>query len=338
MPREVHIGSPVQGVTVGGVRVPVGAGVAGGGDITRVDLGAGYEQTGQGMATIRELVTRPLLVDVHDPEQCAAAVPYADGVLARVRLMDTARVAEAVSRRGVPVVIRREPETSTDDWLAAAQACLADGHEVILCEGGRAPGKGGAERAWAPQLGLLRSVRERIDLPVLVDVSAAPELTAAAVAAGAHGILLGEDASATDAAHAVELATTLAPFGRDLEPRTLEAARQAIDQVDACLANLLERRAALADLVQRLKPVGGFAGRDPVRERDLVAAMARRAPRLGLDRVRRIMAVVIEAGLELAESDPAEDDDGGVGAKARHPGDRSEHTRGVENRNVPRAS
>nr|WP_239137199.1 chorismate mutase [Sphaerisporangium rufum] len=92
---------------------------------------------------------------------------------------------------------------------------------------------------------------------------------------------------------------------RPQSPATLASARGAIDRVDAALAVLLERRAALAGTVQRLKPVGGFAGRDAERERRLVAAMARRAPRLGEARLAPIMNAVIEAGLRLSEDAPA---------------------------------
>ncbi|WP_372506096.1 hypothetical protein [Actinomadura madurae] len=44
---------------------------------------------------------------------------------------------------------------------------------------------------------------------------------------------------------------------------TLGAARAAIDDLDAALATLLEHRAAVAAVVQRLKPVGGFAAATP---------------------------------------------------------------------------
>ncbi|AQZ70724.1 chorismate mutase [[Actinomadura] parvosata subsp. kistnae] len=88
---------------------------------------------------------------------------------------------------------------------------------------------------------------------------------------------------------------------RDERPGTLAECRQAIDRVDAALATLLERRAELAGVVQRLKPVGGFAGRDLGRERDVVARMAVRAPALGESRLSAIMNAVIEAGLHLAE-------------------------------------
>nr|WP_049564137.1 chorismate mutase [Nonomuraea sp. SBT364] len=84
-------------------------------------------------------------------------------------------------------------------------------------------------------------------------------------------------------------------------PGTLADCRQAIDRVDAALATLLERRAALAGIVQRLKPVGGFAGRDLARERALVTRMAQRAPELGEARLAPVMNAIIEAGLHLAE-------------------------------------
>nr|WP_241756070.1 chorismate mutase [Actinomadura sp. RB99] len=85
------------------------------------------------------------------------------------------------------------------------------------------------------------------------------------------------------------------------ELATVDEARAAIDGLDAALAVLLERRAAVAALVQRLKPVGGFAGRDPDRERAIVDAMAEHAPSLGRDGLAKIMSAVIEAGLAAAE-------------------------------------
>ncbi|MFC3998610.1 chorismate mutase [Nocardiopsis sediminis] len=88
-----------------------------------------------------------------------------------------------------------------------------------------------------------------------------------------------------------------------MAPGTITDLRSRIDRVDAELAALLEERALLAAEVQRHKPVGGFAGRDPERERALVAAMARHAPRLGAPRLARIMSAVIEAGLEAAEEE-----------------------------------
>jgi len=84
-------------------------------------------------------------------------------------------------------------------------------------------------------------------------------------------------------------------------PDSVAGCRAAIDEVDLALAALLEYRAALSAQVQRLKPVGGHAGRDRTREAEIVARMSRRAPRLGAARLQRIMSAVIEAGLDAAE-------------------------------------
>nr|WP_238362935.1 chorismate mutase [Actinopolymorpha pittospori] len=85
-------------------------------------------------------------------------------------------------------------------------------------------------------------------------------------------------------------------------PATVSGCRAAIDEIDAVLAALLEYRAGLTERVQQLKPVGGHAGRDAGREAEIVAGMARRAPRLGPERLTRIMTTVIEESLDLAES------------------------------------
>jgi chorismate mutase/GNAT superfamily N-acetyltransferase len=78
--------------------------------------------------------------------------------------------------------------------------------------------------------------------------------------------------------------------------------RGQLDAVDDQLALLLARRAALTMAVQRFKPVPGHAGRDPQREAEIVARMARRAPGVPSDTWRRIVHEVITVSLDLAES------------------------------------
>lgn len=350
MPREVHIGSPSRGqVVVGGVRVPVVAGEAGGGDAVcvrparRGQPAAPDEprQVVHDLVRVRDSLRLPVLLDLGTDSRSDVAMSYADGIIADTDRLGDGHLARAAAERGLAVIVRRSPRATLDEWLAAARSCAATGtREVVLCEGGSAVAAASSERT-TPDIATLQRARERTSLPVLTDVSANGELTAAAVVAGADGIVLAREATAAEGARATELATTLAVFGRDVNPQALESARQAIDQVDACLANLLESRAKLASLVQRLKPVGGFAGRDPDRERELVATMARRAPRLGLARMRRIMAVVIEAGLDLAESGAADEDpDAAAGEDAHSPGTvgRSSPRRGVADPDIPRAS
>lgn len=248
------------------------------------------------LTRLRQAYDGPLLVEPFSALDLPAIAAHADGVVVGAAWMQDYQLLRAVARTGRPVVVQRAPAATLDEWLSAAEYCVAEGnHEVLLCETG--------SRTHLPHptidLSLVREAGRR--WPVLVDVSAEPALALAALTAGACGLLLGEDAEPGQVAEVREKAAMLAPLLQDDEPGTIEDARAAIDRVDAALATLLERRADLAGAVQRLKPVGGFAGRDPGRERRIVEAMAARAPRLGPDRIARIMTAVIEAGLQASE-------------------------------------
>jgi chorismate mutase/GNAT superfamily N-acetyltransferase len=85
------------------------------------------------------------------------------------------------------------------------------------------------------------------------------------------------------------------------DPDSLAGLRGRIDRIDDRLARLLAERAQITARVQQVKPVPGHAGRDPDREDEIVARMARVAPALGEHRLRRIMHAVISESLDAAE-------------------------------------
>jgi chorismate mutase len=248
------------------------------------------------LARVRETYSGPLLVEPFSALDLPAIAAHADGIVVGAAWMQDFQLLRAVARAGRPVVVQRAPAATLEEWLSAAEYCVAEGnHDVVLCETGT--------RTHLPHvtidLALVREAGRR--WPVLVDVSAEPALAPAALSAGARGLMLGEDAGPEMVAETRAKADLLGPLLGGEPPATVADARAAIDRVDAALATLLERRAELAGVVQRLKPVGGFAGRDPDRERRIVEAMAARAPRLGADRIGRIMTAVIEAGLDASE-------------------------------------
>jgi chorismate mutase/ribosomal protein S18 acetylase RimI-like enzyme len=88
------------------------------------------------------------------------------------------------------------------------------------------------------------------------------------------------------------------------DPSSLAGMRRRIDALDDRLADLLAERADLTARIQQVKAVPGHAGRDPGREDEIVARMARRAPALGEPRIRRIMQQVISESLHAATSSP----------------------------------
>jgi chorismate mutase/GNAT superfamily N-acetyltransferase len=85
------------------------------------------------------------------------------------------------------------------------------------------------------------------------------------------------------------------------DPSSLAGLRGRIDEIDDRLATLLGERAETTARVQQVKEVPGHAGRDPDREAEIAARMARLAPVLGEDRLRRIMHVVITESLDAYE-------------------------------------
>jgi chorismate mutase len=300
--RPVRLGA----VTVGGAGAVTVAGPASGADVVWTSLRRrhGRADAAAELARIREELPRPLplVVEPFSAADLPAIEAGADGLLVGAAWMQDFRLLSAVARTGLAVIIQRGPAATLEEWLSAAEYCRAEGNgNIVLCESG--------SRTHLPHatidLALLRTARERAGLPVLADVSGAPELAVAALSVGADGLLLAEDATPAVAAEVGDRVVVLGPLLRPGSTDTLAAARTSIDQVDAALATLLERRAQLAGLVQGLKPVGGFAGRDARREREIVAAMARRAPRLGRDRIERIMDTVIAVGLEAAAADDA---------------------------------
>lgn len=245
------------------------------------------------LTRVRQAYAGPLLVEPFSALDLPAIAEHADAIMVGRAWMQDFQLLRAVARTGRRVVVQRAPAATLDEWLSAAEYCVAEGnHDVVLCEAGT--------RTHLPHpaldLALVREAGRR--WPVLVDVSAEPGLALAALSAGAAGLVLGEDADRAVVADVRAKAALLGPLLDDEAPETIAAARAAIDRLDAALATLLERRAELSAVVQRLKPVGGFAGRDHGREREIVEAMAVRAPRLGPDRLGRIMTAVIEAGLE----------------------------------------
>ncbi|MEV4219565.1 chorismate mutase [Nonomuraea sp. NPDC049725] len=286
-------------VALGGLRVGEGPAVV---ISDRVSL---RERGGRGADAAERLRDGVTLAEPAGAADLPAIAARARGVVIGSAWTRDIPLIRAVAALGLPVVVERRPSATLEEWLGVAAYVAAEGNDqVILCE--------------SADLGLMRAAREASGLPVLADLSGnistspdpAPgggaqgvrlgaELSAAAVAAGADGLVVG--GSAEERALAEEAVTLVGALLRPEAPGTLADCRQAIDRVDAALATLLERRAELAGIVQRLKPVGGFAGRDPARERALVARMAQRAPELGEARLAPVMNAVIEAGLHLAE-------------------------------------
>lgn len=304
-PTPVRIGDSV----FGGTRLPVLAGPTAGGDVVRWSMRRyhGAARARSELERVRDLSASTLVVEPFAATDLDAVGHFADGVLVGAAWMQDFRLLAAVGRLGLPVVMQRGQYVTVAEWLSAVEYLTAEGcTEIVLCETGCRTHLTLSRST--VDLALVREVRTRSGRPVVVDVSPTPQLAGAAIAAGADGVLLAENAEPSEVAAAIEAVTLLTPLVRPVEPEGVAGCREAIDRVDATLATLLEYRAGLSAAVQRWKPVSGHAGRDEQREREIARRMASRAPRLGAERLARVVDVVITTGLDLAEeSDGAAD-------------------------------
>ena len=73
-----------------------------------------------------------------------------------------------------------------------------------------------------------------------------------------------------------------------------------IDTIDDAVFHMLEYRAALVDAVQRHKSAATLPVRDREREHEIVDRLSRRAPRLGEQRVDRLVHAIIDECLDAA--------------------------------------
>jgi len=267
----------------------------------------------------------PIVSEPLAPSDIAMLEGHADALLIGARSMQNTPLLRAAGRSRMPVVLKRGMSATYDEWLAAAGYVTAEGNaDVILCERGIRTFETATRNTL--DVSAIAVLRDRTDLPIAVDPSHAagkadwvPALASAAVAAGADALLIechpDPRHSVCDAAQAVTPAmlerivratACIAPLARSLQLDSVASCRNAIDAVDDLLIQLLEQRVAVVEVVQRRKTATGMPRRDRRRESEIVARLHALAPRLGEQRVRRLVAVIIDECVDAAREADAD--------------------------------
>lgn len=152
-----------------------------------------------GLDLLREARRRtplPLFTEVLDVREAELVGDLVDCLWVGARNMQNFRLLEALGDLGKPVLLKRGMGATVDEWVGASEYVRRRGNDdVILCERGI--------RTFEPStrntldVSSVVVVRERTDLPVLVDPSHAAgnrrwvtALGRAALAAGADGLLV----------------------------------------------------------------------------------------------------------------------------------------------------
>ena len=148
------------------------------------------------LAAAREHTGLPVVTEVMEPEQVDLVAAYADMLQIGSRNMANVPLLRRAAATQKPILLKRGFAATIEEWLLAAEYILAEGNDrVVLCERGI--------RSFDPStrftldLNAVPLVRQLTHLPIVVDPShgtglreLVPAMSLAAIAAGAHGLIL----------------------------------------------------------------------------------------------------------------------------------------------------
>ena len=148
------------------------------------------------MAAARDETGLKVVSEVVTPADVELVARYVDILQVGTRNMQNYALLQEVGRSGRPVLLKRGMSSTIEEWLLAAEYVLSQGNRgVILCERGIRTFEHATR--FSLDLNAVPLVRELSHLPIVVDPSQGTgrwslvrPLSLAAVAAGAHGIIV----------------------------------------------------------------------------------------------------------------------------------------------------
>lgn len=146
------------------------------------------------LAAARDETGLAVVTEVMSPQDVALVSQYADVLQVGARNMQNYTLLEAVGESRTPVLLKRGPSATAEEFLLAAEYILNRGNaNVILCERGIRTFE--THTRFTLPLAIVPYLKERTHLPVVVDpshgtgvASLVPAMCLAAIAAGADGL------------------------------------------------------------------------------------------------------------------------------------------------------
>jgi 3-deoxy-7-phosphoheptulonate synthase len=148
------------------------------------------------LAEARDKTGLAVVTEVMAKEQVDLVARYADVLQVGARNMQNYPLLEAVGESGLPVVLKRGPSATIDEFLLAAEYILKSGNsQVILCERGIRTFED--HTRFTLPLATVPFLHEKTHLPVMVDpshgtgkASLVAAMARAAIAAGADALIV----------------------------------------------------------------------------------------------------------------------------------------------------
>lgn len=231
----------------------------------------------------------PIVSEVIEPDDVDLVSQYVDMLQVGASNMQNFVLLRAVGRSERPVLLKRGPSATIDEWLMAAEYILNEGNpNVVLGEQGIRTFD--TRTAATLDISSIPVVKQLSHLPVIIDPSHASGASAfvaplalAGRAAGADGLMIevhpSPDDALTEGPHQLDRDAYLAL----MHALGIVRLRADIDLVDREIVRLLARRVKRAVEIAHIKVEEGIPLRSPDREVDLLADVRDEAERLGLD-------------------------------------------------------
>lgn len=148
------------------------------------------------LAAARAATGLAIVTEVMTPHHVELVAKYADVLQIGARNMQNYHLLQAVGETRHPILLKRGPSATIEEFLLAAEYILDQGNtQVILCERGIRTFE--AHTRFTLPLATVPFLREKTHLPVMVDpshgtgiASLVQSMSAAAVAAGCDGLII----------------------------------------------------------------------------------------------------------------------------------------------------
>jgi 3-deoxy-7-phosphoheptulonate synthase len=172
------------------------------------------------LAAAREETGLAVVTEVMTPQHVEMIARYADVLQIGARNMQNYHLLQAVGEIDKPILLKRGPAATIDEFLLAAEYILDQGNQqVILCERGIRTFE--THTRFTLPLATVPYLQERTHLPIVVDpshgtgiASLVPPMCAASVAVGCDGLIVEVHPDPSHAASDGDQSVTPAVFAR----------------------------------------------------------------------------------------------------------------------------
>jgi 3-deoxy-7-phosphoheptulonate synthase/chorismate mutase-like protein len=252
----------------------------------------------------------PTVTQVLEPADVNAVADQVDMIEIHSGAMQNFELLRMAGKAGKPVLLRRGPSATIDEWLWSAEYLLAEANDqVVLVERGiRTFGSGTTDMI---DISSVPTLKELSHLPVIVDPSHASggaakvaPLALAAQGVGADGLIVEVHPSPAEAKSEGPLQLDGDQLAALMFRLGVNRMRAHIDLVDREIVRLLARRQDMSLEIGRVKATRGLPVRAPERERELLDIIRQEAEIQGIrpDHVEALFALVLEESRLIQEA------------------------------------